>query len=106
MKFCLKGIGLQEARFIINRKLRDKLWDKVRFMRINLNQDLPEIGMFDVIFIRNMMIYCNKATKGLVLQRLVPRLKPGGYLLVSHADILHGLHHGLQLVSPSIYQKR
>ena len=102
MKYCLKGVGLQEGIFIIDRKLRDK----VQFMQINLNQDLPDIGMFDVIFIRNVMIYFNKETKGQVLQRLVPRLKPGGYLLVSHAESLHGLHHGLQLVSPSIYQKR
>ncbi|MGL5155150.1 MAG: CheR family methyltransferase, partial [Aeromonas veronii] len=102
MKYCLKGVGLQEGIFIIDRKLRDK----VQFMQINLNQDLPDIGMFDVIFIRNVMIYFNKETKGQVLQRLVPRLKPGGYLLVSHAESLHGLRHGLQLVSPSIYQKR
>ncbi|MFM5687272.1 protein-glutamate O-methyltransferase CheR, partial [Aeromonas caviae] len=102
MKYCLKGVGLQEGIFIIDRKLRDK----VQFMQINLNQDLPDIGMFDVIFIRNVMIYFNKETKGQVLQRLVPRLKPGGYLLVSHAESLHGLHHGLQLVSPSIYPKR
>ena len=102
MKYCLKGVGLQEGIFIIDRKLRDK----VQFMQINLNQDLPDIGLFDVIFIRNVMIYFNKETKGQVLQRLVPKLKPGGYLLVSHAESLHGLHHGLQLVSPSIYQKR
>ncbi|MFQ2194043.1 CheR family methyltransferase [Aeromonas jandaei] len=102
MKYCLKGIGLQEGIFIIDRKLREK----VRFMQINLNQELPDIGMFDVIFIRNVMIYFNKETKAQVLQRLVPKLTHGGYLLVSHAESLHGLPHGLQLVSPSIYQKR
>ncbi|HGY1045077.1 TPA: protein-glutamate O-methyltransferase CheR, partial [Aeromonas salmonicida subsp. salmonicida] len=101
MKYCLKGVGFQEGTFIIDRKLRDK----VQFRHINLNQELPDIGMFDIILIRNVMIYFNRDTKGQVLQRLVPRLKKGGYLIVSHAESLNGLPHGLQLVSPSIYLK-
>lgn len=102
MKYCLKGIGQQEGSFIIDRKLQER----VRFLQINLIQELPDIGMFDVIFIRNVMIYFNKETKAEVVQRLVPRLRTGGYLLVSHAESLNGLPHGLHLVSPSIYQKR
>jgi chemotaxis protein methyltransferase CheR len=101
MKYCLKGVGFQEGTFIIDRKLREK----VQFHHINLNQEIPDIGMFDIILIRNVMIYFNRETKGQVLQRLVPRLKKGGYLIVSHAESLNGLPHGLQLVSPSIYLK-
>ncbi|HHQ4527990.1 TPA: CheR family methyltransferase [Aeromonas hydrophila] len=101
MKYCLKGIGFQEGTFIIDRKLREK----VQFHHINLNQELPDIGLFDVILIRNVMIYFNRETKAQVLQRLVPRLHKGGYLIVSHAESLNGLPHGLQLVSPSIYLK-
>lgn len=101
MKYCLKGVGFQEGTFIIDRKLREK----VQFYHINLNQELPDIGLFDVILIRNVMIYFNRETKGQVLQRLVPRLRKGGYLIVSHAESLNGLPHGLQVVSPSIYLK-
>ena len=73
MKYCLKGVGFQEGTFIIDRKLREK----VQFHHINLNQELPDIGLFDVILIRNVMIYFNRETKAQVLQRLVPRLRKG-----------------------------
>ena len=51
------------------------------------------------------MLFRSRETKAQVLQRLVPRLRKGGYLIVSHAESLNGLPHGLQLVSPSIYLK-
>jgi chemotaxis protein methyltransferase CheR len=50
------------------------------------------------------MIYFNRETKAQALQRLTAPAQ-GGYLIVSHAESLNGLPHGLQLVSPSIYLK-
>ncbi|MFM4718784.1 CheR family methyltransferase [Aeromonas bivalvium] len=101
MKYCLKGIGLQEGTFLIDRTLRER----VQFRQINLSKPLPELGQFDLIFIRNVMIYFNRETKVQVMARLEPLLRRGGYLIISHAESLHGMQSGLQLVSPSIYRK-
>jgi chemotaxis protein methyltransferase CheR len=101
MKYCLKGIGQQEGTFLIDRKLKER----VHFSQVNLNKPLPDLGQFDLIFIRNVMIYFNRETKEQVLARLLPLLRQGGYLIISHAESLHGLQTGLQLVSPSIYRK-
>lgn len=87
---------------LVERELRQR----VRFSQINLNANLPgDLGEFDVIFLRNVMIYFDQETKRKVVARLIPRLKPGGYFIVSHSESLNGISDALKLISPSIYQK-
>lgn len=100
-KFCLKGTGAQEGTFLIDKTLRNR----VQFMQVNLNTALPALGEFDVIFLRNVMIYFDQKTKQQVLQRMVPLLKSGGYFLVSHSETLNGITDALKAVSPSVYRK-
>jgi chemotaxis protein methyltransferase CheR len=100
-RFCLKGTGAQEGTFLIDKSLRSR----VQFMQVNLNSPLPALGEFDVIFLRNVMIYFDQKTKQQVLQRMVPLLKPGGYFLVSHSETLNGITDALRPVSPSVYRK-
>jgi chemotaxis protein methyltransferase CheR len=58
-----------------------------------------------VIFLRNVMIYFDQETKRKVVARMLPRLKPGGYFIVSHSESLNGITDALKLISPSIYRK-
>jgi len=101
VKHCLKGTGRQEGTFLIERSLRER----VHFMQINLNEELPKIGEFEVIFLRNVMIYFDQDTKRKVVARMLPLLKPGGYFIVSHSESLNGISDALQLITPSIYRK-
>ncbi len=101
VKYCLKGTGRQHGTFLIDRTLRNR----VNFLQVNLNETLPELGEFDVIFLRNVMIYFDQPTKIRVVERLIPRLKPGGYFIVSHSESLNGVSDALKLVAPSIYRK-
>ncbi|KPZ04608.1 MULTISPECIES: CheR family methyltransferase [Pseudomonas syringae group] len=100
-KYCLKGIGRQEGTFLIDKSLRSR----VSFVQVNLNDTLPDLGEFDVIFLRNVMIYFDQETKSKVVARLIPRLKPGGYFIISHSESLNGINDMLKMVSPSIYRK-
>ncbi len=100
-KHCLKGVGAQDGNFIIDKALRKR----VSFMQINLNAALPAIGEFDVIFLRNVMIYFDMNTKRQVLARMLPLLRAGGYFLVSHSETLNGITTGLKMISPSVYRK-
>lgn len=52
-RYCLKGVGSQQGYFLIDAPLRTRL----SFRQVNLNQPLPDVGLFDVIFLRNVMIY-------------------------------------------------
>ncbi|MET0356845.1 MAG: protein-glutamate O-methyltransferase CheR [Cellvibrio sp.] len=100
-QYCLKGVGSQEGTFLIDRGLRSR----VSFAQINLNEAIPNVGEFDVIFLRNVMIYFDQETKRKVVSRILPYLKPGGYFFISHSESLNGVTDALNLVSPSIYRK-
>jgi chemotaxis protein methyltransferase CheR len=101
-KYCLKGVRSQEGYFRVDEKIRSR----VRFEQVNLKSQLPKnLGLFDVIFLRNVLIYFDKETKQDILQRITPQLKPGGHFFISHSETLHGLSVDLRMVKPSIYQK-
>jgi len=100
-KYCLKGVGRQDGLFMIDKPLRER----VQFQQINLNAALPALGDFDVIFLRNVMIYFDAKTKQQVIARMLPMLRSGGYFLVSHSESLNGITTALKAVSPSIYRK-
>lgn len=97
-RFCLKGTGSQAGLFLIERGLREG-----QFFHANLNTALPRVGEFDVIFLRNVMIYFDTETKRQVVRRLLAMLKRGGYFLIGHSESLNGINDELQLVAPSIF---
>ncbi|MDT0166348.1 protein-glutamate O-methyltransferase CheR [Actinotalea sp. AC32] len=67
------------------------LRDRVRFERHNL-LDLPPVGgPFDVVFLRNVLIYFDLETKRQVLRRAQQVLRPGGFLLLGAAETTIGV---------------
>lgn len=101
-KYCLKGVNSQEGFFRIGPRLREH----VRFAHVNLMDPVPpHLGKFDMIFLRNVLIYFNQQTKQQVVERLITALKPGGYFFVSHSESLYRITDKLQQVKPSIYRR-
>ena len=86
---------------LVTRELRAR----VQFAQVNLNTALPRLGQFDVVFLRNVMIYFSKETKRDVVRRVASTIKPGGLLLIGHSESLHDIAGDLQLVAPSIFRK-
>ncbi|MGZ8161072.1 MAG: CheR family methyltransferase [Methylobacter sp.] len=99
--YCLKGTGSQEGTLLIERKLRER----VQFMQHNLTEVPPKLGEFDVIFLRNVMIYFDQDTKRQVVSRLLSLLRPGGHFLVGHSETLNGITEDVRLVQPAVYRK-
>ncbi|WMW80377.1 protein-glutamate O-methyltransferase CheR [Undibacterium cyanobacteriorum] len=100
-KYCLKGKDEFEDFFLMDPAIKNQ----VHFSIANLVEPLPDLGMFEVIFLRNVMIYFDIQTKKNLVQRLYERLRPGGYFIVSHSETLNGLDTSLKLVAPAVYQK-
>lgn len=99
--YCLKGVGSQDGTFVIDPALKKR----VSFGQINLNERLPEVGQFDVIFLRNVLIYFQPETKRGVVARLLEKLRPGGWFVVGHSESLNGIVTGLQTEAASVYRK-
>lgn len=100
-RFCLKGTGEHEGRLLIERSLRSR----VAFRHLNLNAPLPDLGRFDMIFLRNVMIYFSDETKRQVVARVLSALKPDGFFCVGHSESLNNISQAVRSVAPSIYQK-
>ena len=100
-RFCRKGTGNYDGHLLVDRTLRSK----VVFRQINLNTALPQLGQFDLVFLRNVMIYFNNETKREVVARVISTLKPGGYFCVGHSESLNDISTAVTMVAPSIYQK-
>jgi chemotaxis protein methyltransferase CheR len=102
-RYCLRGIGDQDGTLLVERSLRQR----VQFHQANLNATTPaKFGQFDVIFLRNVLIYFSPETKRQVVVRLLAALRPGGYLLIGHSESLHDMSGLLQVQGPSVYRKR
>lgn len=101
VRHCLKGVGEHAGTLLIDPALRNRM----SFQQINLNAALPPLGEFEVIFLRNVMIYFDLETKRQVVRRLLPLLRPGGYFIISHSESLNGVCNELKVVAPSIYRK-
>lgn len=102
-RYCLKGVRSQDGAFRIVEKLRQN----IRFKQLNLMKPLPpKMEVFDVIFLRNVLIYFDNDTKKHVVERLVTALKPGGHFIISHSETLSRITDHLEMVQPSIYVKR
>jgi len=52
----------------------------------------------DVIFCRNVLIYFDGDFRRQVVSHLYESLKPGGYLVIGHAESLRGIHSGFATV--------
>ena len=100
-RFCLKGTGEHEGRLLIERNLRSR----VLFKHVNLNVPLPNLGQFDFVFLRNVMIYFSDDTKREVVARVISTLKPGGHFCVGHSESLNNISQAMTMVAPSIYCK-
>ncbi len=99
--YCLKGVGRQEGTLLIERKLRER----VAFRQVNLMDVPADLGTFDIVFLRNVLIYFDLETKRRVVERVAARIKPGGHLLVGHSESLNGFADAIVAEAPAIYRR-
>ncbi len=99
-KYCLKGGGAQEGTLLVDSSLRRR----VQFGQVNLNTALPQLGQFDLIFLRNVMIYFSGPTKRAVVERLAGALKPDGRLIIGHSETLNEVTDAVVALVPSVYR--
>lgn len=101
-RFCLRGVDQCSGKMAIAKTSLAN----IRFEHHNLMQPLPSQELFDVIFLRNVLIYFDQATKQKVIEHILQRLRPGGWLVVGHCEYIQGFKAEMTSVIPSIYRKR
>lgn len=72
-------------------RLKPEVRDMVRFQQANLLADPAGLGVFDVIFCRNVLIYFDVPTKAKVLQNLRTILRQDGALFLGGTETVLGV---------------
>ncbi|MNG30628.1 Chemotaxis protein methyltransferase Cher2 [compost metagenome] len=87
-------------------RMAASLRERLTFRQINLIQPLAgDLGLFDVIFLRNLLAYFSQDEKQRVVHRLLACLRPGGLLLIGHSESIHGLDLPLRPILPSVFER-
>jgi len=72
-------------------RISSHLRSSVRFLRHNLLDPPPAGRVFDIIFLRNVLIYFDVATKQQILARMHRVLRPDGFLVLGAAETTIGV---------------
>jgi chemotaxis protein methyltransferase CheR len=88
---------------------RPELQRMIDFRQLNLAAPWPKLGSFDLVLLRNVLIYFSQATRRDVLARISQLLEPGGVLLLGTGESLLGIDVPLERFScgaTSLYRRR
>lgn len=100
-RYCLKGEGPAEGQSMVT----DKLRARVQFGQLNLCKPIDGLGPFDVVFLRNVLIYFDIPTKREVVNRVLTTLKPGGLFFLGTAEGRVQCDTALTTVQPGAFRK-
>lgn len=86
-------------------KVTDEIKNMVAYRQLNLKDDWPMKGTFDIIFCRNVTIYFDRETRVDLLDRFAEYLDKDGCLFVGHSESLFGLTQRFSTVGRTIHRK-
>ncbi len=90
------------------------LQEMVKFKQFNLLDDFSQLGKFDVVFCRNVLIYFDSPTKAQVLDSIADLLPQDGFLYLGGAETVLGTtgrfqimegQRGIYSLTPAISEK-
>jgi chemotaxis protein methyltransferase CheR len=85
--------------------MHEALRSLITFKPLNLLDNWPMHGPFDVIFCRNVVIYFDKPTQRTLFDRFADMLKPDGWLIVGHSESLQNLTNRFEMAGRTIYRR-
>lgn len=86
-------------------RINDCLKDYITFKRLNLVMDIQFDQVFQVIFLRNVLIYFDGALVNQVVDKVADYLETGGYLFIGVKETIEINSDKLICIQPSVYRK-
>ncbi|MBZ4193261.1 MAG: protein-glutamate O-methyltransferase CheR [Candidatus Contendobacter sp.] len=83
----------------------ETLRNLITFRQLNLMENWPMSGPFDVVFCRNVVIYFDKPTQRILFERFADLLVDQGHLLVGHSESLFKVTERFAPLGKTIYRK-
>ena len=86
-------------------QIKESMQNKITFNQLNLFDNWPFDGPFQVIFCRNVMIYFDKEKQYTLFNKFYRLLDNNGYLILGHSEHIPSTVHGFSPVGKTIYKK-
>lgn len=83
----------------------DQLKQYIHFKQLNLMQEWPIKGPFQLIICRNVLIYFDKKTQEKLIKRYYDLLEPGGCLILGHSESLGANRDLFKNLGQTIFRK-
>lgn len=77
---------------------------RIKFKMHNLQKRLMQSSKFDVIFLRNVLIYFTPEDQENILTHMNNALAPDGFLYIGESESLKRLNTDFEMVAPMVYQ--
>jgi len=100
-RYCWRGEGDAAGMCQMQPPLRER----VRFGQLNLCLPFDDLGPFDVVFLRNVLIYFDVPTKVAVVDRVLKQLRPGGLFFLGTAEGRVPCATPLSVLGPGAFRK-
>lgn len=79
-------------------QIQEQIRQMVEFRQINIVQSWSSLPEIDIIFLRNILIYFDVATKKALLKKVRQQLKPDGYLFLGSGETTINLDNSFERV--------
>jgi chemotaxis protein methyltransferase CheR len=101
-RYFLRNRDYTSNQVRINKNLRDR----VHFFIQNLVDEYPfQNDSLDMVFCRNTLIYFDEKSKIDVVNRLIRKVRPGGYFIVGLSETVSQYSTAIKQIQPSVYMK-
>ena len=88
-------------------RVHPELLSRIQFAKINLiSMPYPFQRQFDVVFVRNVLIYFDAETVARIVDQLARVVRPGGLLFLGHSESGCMRHPLFEAISHSVYRRR
>lgn len=101
-RYFLKSKSMKEPKVRVIKEIRNHV--KLAYLNLMDNSYLFNT-LFDVVFLRNTLIYFSPEVQRKVLTKVLENLKIGGYLVIGHSESLINMDLPIHSIAPSVYIK-
>ena len=101
-RYCLRGTKAHKDKMLIDMgQGASMIFEENNLLEVNLT-----LGQFDVIFLRNVLLYFTDETKIQVINNVLKNLKTGGFLIISLTEHFDDKEiRNIKYLHNAIYQK-
>ena len=84
--------------------VRPEIKSRITFRLHNMLKPLKSSGPFDVVLLRNILIYFTKEDQEKILENVQAQMRPEGTLIIGESETLKGLDCKFEAMAPLVYR--